>query len=84
MAGGLSLGKARLSFGELPPAARCDATLLPQTPGRDGGGNTTADLEVQLRDGSEPDLVGLDAEDFEEAIGELSAPQVAETLQELR
>ena len=84
LAGGVSLGKARLSFGELPPAARCGATLLPQTAGRDGGGNTAADLEVQLRDGSEPDLVGLDAEDFEEAIGELSDPQVAETLQELR
>ena len=74
--GTASLGKARVSFADLPVETRCDATITAE----DG-----AETEVVLRLGraTMPDLVGLSPEDFLEAIDDLRDDEVAETLREL-
>jgi hypothetical protein len=74
--GQCSLGKARLAFEDLPAAARCDATITCE------GAAETA-VALHLRTGVAPDMVGLAAEDFLEAIDDLSDGEVTETLREL-
>lgn len=74
--GQCSLGKARLSFEDLPAEARCDATVTCE------GGAETA-VALRLRTDTMPDMVGLATQDFLEAIDDLSDDEVTETLREL-
>lgn len=70
------VGKARLSFEELPAEALCDATITTEN------GTTTA-VCLCLRSGTAPDMVGLASEDFLEAIDDLDDGEVTATLSEL-
>lgn len=76
--GAISLGKARLAFEDLPESARCDATVVAEC-----GVETNVQLRLHGPAGSDPDMVGLASQDFEEAIADLDDAEVAQTLAEL-